>query len=143
MNAQRSSIEQFFRDFETHSNSSDVAASVAQFADVFMAANPGGAQAVRANDFARVLPKRKQFFDSLGCRSTALTSLREIPLNERFTMAETQWSMTFACNDGEQRVALADSIFILDTGVDPFRIVFYLSKQDHMEMLGQHGILKD
>lgn len=140
-NRRGSSIEQFFRDFETHSNSGDIAASVAQFADVFMAASPGGAQAVRASDFARVLPRRKQFFDSLGCRSTELVSLHQTLLNDRFTMAETQWRMTFACNDGQQRIALADSVFILDTGVNPFRIVFYLSKLDPAEMLRRHGII--
>ncbi len=68
-------IEHFFRTFESNASNDDVDAAVSQFADVFMAANPQGTQAVRAADFALALPKKKQLFDKLGCQSTTLVSL--------------------------------------------------------------------
>ena len=64
-------IEEFFRAFESNASSHDTAAQVSHFADVFMAANPQGAQVVRAGDFALALPRKKQLFDKLGCRTTA------------------------------------------------------------------------
>src|ERR1700757_4606158 len=124
-------IERFFRAFERSSDSGDIPALLPQFADTFMAGGPQGAQCIRSADFAVALPKRKQFFDSLGCQSTALLSLEENRLDARFVMAKTRWRMTFARGD-EMKDVLADSIFIVDTAVEGFQIVFYLANQDHM-----------
>lgn len=140
MQAPSDAIKRFFRTFESNASSHDVSAQVLQFADVFMAANPQGAQAVRVGDFAVALPKRKQYFDSLGCQSTALVSLEENRLDARFVMAKTRWRMTFARGD-EMKDVLADSIFIVDTAVEGFKIVFYLANQDLMQMLKEHGIV--
>ena len=52
----------FFRIFEANASSNNVDAQVSQFADVFMAANPQGAQSVRASDFALALPRKKHLF---------------------------------------------------------------------------------
>ena len=63
----RTSVEDFIRHFERNNNKSDFSDAVSQFADVFMAAGPQGAQCVKASDFALALPKRKQLFASFGC----------------------------------------------------------------------------
>ena len=136
-------IERFFRAFERSSDRGDIPALLPQFADTFMVAGGQGAQCVRSSDFALVLPKRKQFFDSLRCQSTTLVLLEENRLNERFVLANTRWRMTFACADGAMKDALADSLFIVDTAVEGFKIVFYLPRQDHMTMLREQGILQD
>jgi hypothetical protein len=133
-------LEGFFRIFESNSNSNDVDATVSQFADVFMAASPQGVQAVRAADFALALPKRKQYFDSLGCRSTKLVSLREQRLDPRYVLATTQWSMTFARPDLPPQDVLAESVFIVDTGRDQPKVVFYLANQDLVQILKDRGI---
>jgi hypothetical protein len=133
-------IEQFFRTFESNASSNDTEAQVAHFADVFMAASPQGTQAVRVSDFALALPKKKQLFDKLGCRSSALVSLRQTRLDARYTMASTQWRMTFAQNQHEPQEVMADSIYIVDTETDPFKIVFYLASQDLMQILKERGI---
>ena len=133
-------IEQFFRTFESNASSNDTTAQVSHFADVFMAASPQGAQAVRVSDFALVLPKKKQLFDKLGCRTTALISLRQTRLDARYTMAATQWRMTFAQNQHEPQEVMADSTYIVDTATNPFKIVFYLASQDLMQILKERGI---
>jgi hypothetical protein len=133
-------IEHFFRTFESDASSHDTAAQVSHFADTFMAASPQGAQVVRISDFALALPKKKQFFDKLGCRSTALASLRQTPLDGRYVMASTQWRMTFAQDHNEPQDVTADSVYIVDTGTDPFKIVFYLASQDLMQFLRERGI---
>jgi hypothetical protein len=136
-------LERFFRAFESHASSNDVSAQVAQFADVFMAASPQGTQTVHASDFAVALPRKKQLFDRLGCQSTALVSLEERPLDPRYVMASTRWRMTFARNGAKAEDVLVDSIYIVDTGGEAFKIVFYLASQDLMQILRQRGITPD
>jgi hypothetical protein len=136
-------LERFFRAFESNASSNDIPTQVAQFADVFMAASPQGTQVVRLSDFAVALPRRKQLFDRLGCRSTALVSLEERPLDARYVMASTRWRMTFARNEETAEDVLVDSIYIVDTGGEAFKIVFYLANQDLMQILKQRGISPD
>ena len=133
-------IERFFRIFESNASSDDVDAAVSQFADVFMAASPQGTQAVRAADFALALPKKKQLFDKLGCQSTTLVSLRETRLNARYVLASTQWRMTFVRGQGQAQDVVADSVYIVDTGAEAFKIVFYLANQDLLQVLKERGI---
>lgn len=135
------SIEPFFRAFESKNNAGNMTDLAALFADTFMAAGPQGTQAVRASDFALALPKRKQLFDKLGCRSTALVSVHETPLDTRFVMAGTRWRMTFVRDPEQAQDVIVDSVFIVDKGTDPFKIVFYLANQDVMEILKRRGIM--
>jgi hypothetical protein len=137
------SIERFFRTFESNASSHDVTAQASQFTDVFMAATPHGAQAVRAGDFALALPKKKQLFDKLGCQSTTLVSVREKRLDARYVMARTQWKMAFARPDAAAQDVVVESVFIVDTGGDQSKIVFYLANQDIMQVLKDRGILRE
>ena len=135
-------LQNFFRTFEANASSNDVDAQVSQFADVFLAASPQGTQAVRAADFALALPRKKQLFDKLGCRSTELISLREQRLDHRYLMATTRWKLTFASPDKAPEDVIAESVYILDTGADgAAKIVFYLANQDLMHVLRERGIL--
>ncbi|HLY41744.1 MAG TPA: hypothetical protein VKR52_11045 [Terracidiphilus sp.] len=136
----RTPVRRFFDLFERNSDSGDVAGTVSQFADVFMAAGPDGAQCVRAADFGLALPKRVQLFKSLGCRKTSLEEFSETRLDARFVMAETRWRMVFGLDGDDQKEATADSLFIIDTATDPYRIVFYLAHQGHMAVLKELGL---
>ena len=133
-------VEQFFRTFESDASSHDTAAQVSHFADTFIAASPQGTQVVRISDFALALPKKKQFFDKLGCQSTVLASLRQTPLDARYIVASTQWRMTFAQDHRKPQDVIADSFYIVDTGTNPFKIVFYLASQDLIQVLKDRGI---
>lgn len=143
MDLQVSPLASFFRAFERAGNTGDVPASVSQFADTFMVAGPQDVQCVRASDFALALPQRKQFFDSLGCRSTALAALEEIRIDDRYVMAKTRWRMTFVQGEGAPKEVLADSAFLVDVSGEAFKIVLYLAGKDYQTMLRDHGILRD
>jgi len=134
-------MERFFRTFETNTMNDDTNAAVSQFADVFMAASPNGAQAVRATDFALALPKKKQLFDKLGCRSTQLVWLREQRLDARYSLATTQWQMNFEPQDRQPEQVVVEYVYIVDTSGDMPKIVFYLANQDLMQVLRERGIL--
>jgi len=140
MNQPATPIAQFFNAFQDNSSAMNLPAILAQFADVFMAAGPHGAQAVHAADFAAALPRRKQFFESLGSQSTTLVSLSESPLDARYVLVKTQWQMNFLRPDGQTQPVLVDSIYIVDTAPKEFKIIFYLNPHDLMALLKQHGI---
>jgi len=130
----------FFQSYELYNSTGNIPALIAQFADTFMAAGPGGAQCVRSADFALALPKRIQLFQSLGCRSTKLVSCVETQLDARFIMAETRWQMTFVRDSQPPKVVFADSLFIVDVSSEPQKIVFYLAHQDLAATVTNQGI---
>jgi hypothetical protein len=133
------SLEAFLRGFELHNNTSDFTSAVSQFADTFMAAGPQGAQCVRASDFALVLPKRKQLFESLGCHSMQLISVDAHALGDRYAMAHTRWKVNLAGSDPAEEDMVVASTFVVDTDQQPFRIVLYLAHQDILAMLKERA----
>ncbi len=134
-------IERFFKAFEGNNSTWNIPALVSQFAEVFMVAGPQGTQCVRAADLALALPRRKQLFDSFGCRSTELVSLNESRLDARYVMAKAKWQMNLVRKDGDAQRVLADSVYIVDTSAEALKIVFYLTSLDHMALMKEHGIL--
>lgn len=132
-------LETFFRDYERNSNDSAFGLLLAQFADVFLAANPAGASAVQAAAFAAALPIRKKLFEALGCVKTTLVSLEETPLDAQHSLARTQWRMRFTASGQAPVDIIVDSTFIVRLCPEP-KIVFYLTHQDIMAALSEHGI---
>lgn len=135
-------IRRFLEAFEQNNSTRDFSAVAAQFADVFMAANPQGVQTVKASDFALALPKRKQLFDGLGSRSTSLTRIDVTELAPRFYLAKTEWTMTFDRGAELSKEILVRSSFIVHGEGDNLRIIFYLASQDILAVLKEHGILQ-
>ncbi|KAA6457487.1 hypothetical protein DYQ86_21875 [Acidobacteria bacterium AB60] len=136
----QSAVEVFFHDYARHTDTGDVPELAACFADTFVAGNPQGAQAVRASDFALVLPKRIKYFESLGCRRTELISLEPVELDRRYVSARTRWRLTFERPGGEALPLEVESTYLVDTGVQPFRFLVYIAHQDIMEVVKERGI---
>jgi hypothetical protein len=131
-------VDQFFQTYARDSESGDTSALVAHFADTFLAAGPHGAQPTRVADFALMLPKRKQLFDALGCHTTTLVSVQQIPLDARYVLARTCWRLAFS---RPQPLAIdVNSDFLIDTGGDECKILLYLANQDLMAALRDRGI---
>lgn len=61
-------VRRFFDEFERNTNGGDAGAIAAQFADVFMNADPNGAAPVPKSAFLAALPQREKLFASIGCR---------------------------------------------------------------------------
>lgn len=140
MQANKSALIRFIESFAHHSAARDFAAAVGQFAESFLVAGPSGAQCVRAADFARALPHRAELFDSLGRQSTELIDVQDSWLDARYAIARSTWRFTFRRADHAIETVDSESIFVVDTGSDPFRILMYLNPNDLMETLRQRGI---
>jgi hypothetical protein len=72
-----------------------------------------------------------------------LESLRETALDARYVLANTEWRMTFNSAGGKREEVIAGSVFIVDTGSDPFKILLYLARQDIFAVLRARGILRE
>jgi hypothetical protein len=140
MNANKTPIEVFFDSYAHHTDKGNVQEIVACFADVFLAAGPQGAQPVRASDFALVVPKRIKLFESLGCRRTELISRDATWIDTRYVSVRTGWRLTFERPGAEASPIIVESTFLIDAGVEPFRILLYMAHADIMEVLKQRGI---
>ncbi len=135
-----SAMEIFFKDFEHNSSLSETGAVISQFAEMFLVAGSQGAQVVPANAFALAVSRRKKQFDEMGCQSTDLLSLRETTLGNHYVMAETEWQMTFAQGEKSPEEIRVASTFIVYTGGEQPKIVFYLPQHDVMALLKNRGV---
>lgn len=121
----------FVESYAANIAAGDDAAVTAKFAELFMAGGPAGIMAVRAVDFAKALPKRRQLFADLGLRSSSLVAVDQRPLTGRFWLVTTQWRMTFVERKaGGAEGIESETVFIVDTCADSFRIVMFLHNQD-------------
>jgi len=128
---------EFLRRYEQNGKTGDITALIAQFAEVFIVAAPDGASVVRSTEFAKVLPKRKEQFDAMGCRSTELLDVKETPISSRYIMASTKWKMVFN-HPAETRIdkeVLVDSSFVIDVGENGSKIILYVPHQDVVKQM--------
>jgi hypothetical protein len=70
-------VQAFFGQYESRIGTSDPAAIAAHYGESFVFAGPQGAQCVRRDDLVKVLPKRQEFFKSVGLRSSIVVALEE------------------------------------------------------------------
>jgi hypothetical protein len=133
-------METFFRNYERNNNRGEIDALVSHFADVFTVADATGTKTVQLNAFAHALPGRKKLFNEMGCQSTKLISLHETRLNDQYVMAETEWQMTFTHTEKSPDEIRVTSTFIVYTGGEQPKIVFYLPHHDVMAVLRERGI---
>jgi hypothetical protein len=140
VNQKASALKHFLSAYAQHTAASNIPGLIAQFADTFLVAGPTGSQCVRSADFARALPRRAELFASLGCQPAELISAEESPLDTRYALVRTTWRFTFVRPQHATEIIDSESIFLIDTGSDPFRILLYLSPRDIMETIRQRGI---
>jgi hypothetical protein len=134
-------IERFFKSIEDHTVMGDIPAVAEHFSETFLAAGPNGVKIAQRSAFAQGLPERKQMFDKLGAQPPRLVSLKTSALDARHTLAKSRWQLIFARDGQEPREVFADSIYIVDTGEEPFTIILYLTSQDLPKVLAERGIL--
>jgi hypothetical protein len=105
------------------------------FAEVFMAADPSGAQPVPLAGFLSVLPRRREMFATAGIGRVTLADLTHIDLDEHYVLVHTTWTAERAdTSDGAGPLTLLSS-YILRRSIEGLRIVFYLNHKDLADLL--------
>jgi hypothetical protein len=134
-------VEDFLKRFEINANVGSAGEIVEQFADVFMAADPSGARAVPSSKLLMAIPQRKKMFESVGGGTTALASVEQTRLDDRYVLLKTEWLMKLDRGGGPGEVLTLRSTFVLYRSDDGLKIVFYLNHEDLMSLLREKGSL--
>jgi hypothetical protein len=133
-------IHEFFESYQTANVEFDVQKLAACYADVFMFGGPAGVQSVKREDFIRVLPRRKEFFKSVGLVSSKIKSLESSPLESKYAMAKAIWEMRFERSTGEPISSQNSTTYILSEVDNRFEIVFQIDHQDLMKRVQELGL---
>jgi len=115
-------VEEFFRRHEQASNDFDVHLIASLYADTFMFGNPQGVQAVKREDFVRVLPRRKDFMKTAGLLSSRVNSIETSALDSKYMLVKTVWNMSFRANN-EDDVIRSLATYVLSAIGASFEIV--------------------
>jgi hypothetical protein len=127
--------EEFFRLYEQANNDFDVQLISKLYADTFMFANLQGVQAVKKEDFVKVLPRRKDFMKAAGLLSSRVDSVEATTLDSKYILVKTVWNMLIRANDGDEVTRKTSATYILSSIEDSFEIVFQLDHQDLMKIV--------
>ena len=123
-------VEEFFRRYEQANKDFDVQSIANLYADTFMFGNPQGVQAVKKEDFIKLLPRRKDFMKTAGLISSRVDSAEASPLDSRYILARTVWNMRFRANDGGEVTRKSSATYVLSTVGDSLEIILQLDHQD-------------
>jgi hypothetical protein len=141
MNPTDEPIQKFFEDYETAIRTSDPVLMAALYAESFTFAGPQGAQAVKKEDFLKVLPRREGFFKALGLKSTTLRSLEETRLDEAYRLVRVVWTMRFEKEPGKPLFDDNSATYVLVLRDQSAQIVFQLDHQDLMKRAQELGLV--
>jgi ketosteroid isomerase-like protein len=123
-------VKEFFLQYERANSSSDVSAIGGLYADTFMFGGPNGVQAVKKDDFLKVIPKMKAHFSSMGLSETQLQTVETNPLDSKYLLVKVVWKMKLRNSSDSKHVdAFATYVLVRGQG-DALSIVFQLDHQD-------------
>jgi ketosteroid isomerase-like protein len=129
--------KEFFVRYERANSTSDVSAIGDLYADTFMYGGPNGTQAVKKEDFLRVIPKMKAHYSSMGLAETQLQTVEATLLSSKYVLAKTAWRMTIRNSSGDRHVEAFATYILMREQADALSIVFQI---DHQELA---SLLKD
>jgi len=128
-------VQEFFRRYEQANNDFDVQLIAKLYADTFMFGNAQGVQAVKKEEFIKVLPRRKDFMKTAGLESSRVESADASALDSKYVLVKTVWNMLFRTNNGGSVARNTSATYILYSSGDSFEIVFQVDHQDLMKIV--------
>ncbi len=132
-------VKAFFDQYELNIRGSDHAAIAALYGESFVFAGPQGTQAVKRDDFIKVLPKRQRFFTSAGLRSSTIVALEETRVDDCWVLVKVRWRLTFEPTSKPAADVDVSTMYLLQQYPDGLRIVFQWDYDDltkHVQELG-------
>lgn len=128
-------VEEFFGIYEQANRDFDVQLIAKLYADAFMFGTPQGVQAIKRDDFVKVLPRRKEFMKTAGLLSSRLDSVQASTLDSKYVLVKTVWNMNFRSHNGSAVARKTSATYVLSAIGDTFEIVFQLDHQDLMKIV--------
>src|SRR4051794_7431733 len=118
----------FFETFAARTAAGDIEGLLQMYAPTIMVAGANGTSMVPSSALAAAVRSRKQRFEALGLPGATLVSSEATMLNDRYTLARTEWRFDLARLHGDP-VTLS-STFLLEHAGDATRIVMYMNHHD-------------
>jgi len=140
MNDLNAKVKNFFDHYRQASAENEIERMAALYADVFLFGDPAGVRPVRKEDFIRVLPRRKEFFASVGLSSSTVDSLEVSELDSKYVLVKAVWKMWFDRSDGHIVESTNSASYILFTVGESFEIVVQLDHQDLVKKAQELGL---
>jgi len=140
MSNENTGVKSFFTRYEAANAVFDVEQIADCYAEVFMFGGPMGVQCVKKDDFLKVLPRRKEFFRSLGLVSSSIDSLTASALDSRYTLVKVVWNMRFERNAREPVYSQNAASYVLSGSGDLVQIVFQIDHQDLTKRVQELGL---
>ena len=130
-------VKDFLERYERASAYSDMAGIGRLYADTFMFGGAKGVQAVRKEDFLKVVPRMKAHFASLGLSETELQTLEVSAIDAKYLVAKAGWKMTVRHLTGDRKQVDAFATYILEQKEGGrLSIVFQIDHQDLATLIG-------
>jgi hypothetical protein len=136
-----SAVKELFEAYVRSTSSADSAFLGSAYGETFMFASPGGVQAVKRDDFLKVVPKRKAFFAAIGLTATDLRGLEETPLDEHHVLVKARWAFRFEKDPARPIIEEGAATYILRRQEDRLQIVFQLDHQDLTKRAQELGLM--
>jgi len=124
-----SQIKDFFSQYEKANSDFDVSKLASCYADVFMFGGQQGVQAIKKEDFVKVLPRRKEFFKAAGLKSSKVERIETSQLDTNYVLAKVFWRMCVERSGSRREIETSASYLLLRSGGD-FQIIFQIDHQD-------------
>jgi len=134
-------VRSFFDQYESNIAGSDPTAIAAQYGESFVFAGPQGTQAVRRDDFVKVLPKRQALVKSAGLQSSSLVTLEEASFDDRCVLVKAQWRLQFGSATAPVSALDLCATYLLQQQPDGLRIVFQLDHDDLTKRVQELGLV--
>lgn len=134
-------VHPFFETFAARNAAGDVEGLLQMYAPSIMVAGPNGTSVVPSSALAAAVRGRKERFEALGVPSATLVSSEATTLNDRYTLARTEWRFDLTHLQGDP--VTVSSTFLLEHVGDATRIVMYMNVHDIMAVLRERGIAVD
>jgi len=123
-------VHEFFVEYEQAIASSDVSKIGVLYADTFLFGGQSGVQAVKKEDFLKVIPKRKAYFTSMGLSDTRLESVEASQLDSTYLLAKVAWRMKLEDSSGSRTLNTFATYVLTRSDQDALSIVFQIDHQD-------------
>jgi len=127
--------EEFFRLYEQANRDFDVQLIAMLYADTFMFGNPQGVQAIKKEDFVKVLPRRKEFMKTAGLLSSRVDSVQTSTLDSKYVLVKTVWNMSFRGTHADEVTRKISATYVLSNIGESFEIVLHLDHQDLIKIV--------
>jgi len=103
-----------------------------------MFAGPTGVQAIKKEDFIKIVPKMKMRFSSMGISETDLQTVETSPLDSRYLLANVVWKVDFYDSLGSKHVDVSATYVLEQRQEDTLSIVFQIDHQDLASTIKGH-----